>query len=130
MAGQALQFLGSLAAVLVIVAVTFLIGFRQAARLASEDEAYELFRLAPGGFEPVEIGFDKNGASAIARDDRGRLAVLVPHGNQFVFRLLAPGSKISAHGGELKFEGLPGVRVTLGENASDWASTDIGDNSV
>lgn len=123
-----MQFLGSLAAILALVLITFLIGFRQAARLSSPEEARDLFRLAPGGFEPVKIGVDENGAAAVARDAEGRVAALVPHGDQFVFRLLAPGTRITHHHGVLEFEGLPGVTIALGAQASDWAFTDSDDN--
>lgn len=123
-----LQFFGSLVAILALVLITFLLGFRQSARLSSQEEAYQLFRLAPGGFEPEQIGVDENGAAAVARDADGRLAVLVPHGNQFVFRLLAPGSKVVLRDRVLEFAGLPGLTIALGEQASDWVSADIGDN--
>ena len=86
MDGAVPQFLGSVLAVAALVALTYILGFRQAGKLESEAEARELFRLAPGGFEPEELGLDSDGGAAIARDEQGRIAVLVPHGNQFVVR--------------------------------------------
>ena len=129
MDGQLLQFLGSLAAVSALVALTYFMGFRNSARLESEAEARELFRLAPGGFEPVAVALDAAGASAIARNAKGLRAVLVPHGNRFVVRHLDPATAITASDGQLVIEGLPRVTITLGQNAGDWATTDIAANS-
>jgi len=129
MSGELIQFVGSLIAVSALVALTYLLGFRSSARLESEDEARELLRLAPGGFEPVEIALDANGAAAIARDVLGGLAVLVPHGNQFVVRHLDPQAHIEAREGRLVITGLPSAKIVLGDRARDWATTDIGANS-
>lgn len=129
MPGALPQLLGSLVAVVAIVAVTWALGFRRAARIESHDEARELFSLAPGGFEPEAIALDKQGRAAIARDRQGRVAVLVPHGNQFVFCLLAPGSPISAEGGVLAIHALPAVKIEPDDDAQVWANTDSGDNS-
>jgi hypothetical protein len=130
MDSQLLQFLGSLAAVSALVALTYILGFRSAARLESEHEARELFRLAAGGFEPVEIALDADHAGAIARNAEGRLAVLVPHGNQFVVRCLDPATAIEARDGQLLIAGLPNVMITLGERSRGWATTDIDANSA
>lgn len=125
-----LQFLGSLAAVAAIVALAWLVGSRQGAHLSDEKEARELFRLAPGGFEPVDLAVDTQGGAAIARDADGRLAILMPHGNQFVFRLLPPGIAIEAKGDSLVIACLPGMRITIGEGVGVWATADSGDNSA
>ena len=126
---EVVQFLASLAAVLAIVAIAWLLGSRDGARLSDKEEARELFGLAPGGFEPDDVALDANGAAAIARDADGRLAMLVPHGNQFVFRLLPPGTLICAEGDSLTIGNRPEARITIGESARDWANTDSGDNS-
>lgn len=123
------QFLGSLAAVVAIVAVASALRFRQFATLGSETEALELFRLAPGGFEPVAIALDHEGRSAIARDADSRIGVLVPHGNQFVFRLLPPGSAISLEQDRLAIRALPNVQIRPMGDASLWANTDSSDNN-
>ena len=70
------------------------------------------------------------GAAAIARDVDGRLAVLVPHGNQFVARYLDSAASIEAGGGQLVIAELPGVTIALGDRAEDWATTDIDANSA
>lgn len=129
MSDQLLQFIGSLAAVTALVVATWLLGFRQSATLSSADEARDLFRLAPGGFEPFRIGLDVQGRAAIAADSAGRKAVLVPHGNQFVFRPVTPESPVDAGDGRITIPGLPNVRLELGEDAGSWATTDITANS-
>lgn len=129
MYGDLLQFGILLAAITAIAGVAWLLGFRQTAALSSVDEASELFRLAPGGFEPVEIGLDNAGACAIARDAAGRRGVLLPHGSQFVFRLLTPGSEAWAEDGALHIASLPGLHIRLGDAAEGWATTDSDANS-
>lgn len=123
------QFAGSLAAVVALVALAWVMGFRQSGNLASEAEARDLFRLAPGGFEPVEIGLDDKGSAAIARDAEGRLAVLVAHGNQFVVRPVEPGQLHSGENGIVRVTvARTLVSIELGEAAACWTTTDTGDN--
>lgn len=129
MSGELLKFFASVVAVAAIIAAAYHLGFRKAGRLADKGEAEELFQLAPGGFEPAEIGVDIDGAAAIARDAKGRLAVLVPHGNQFVFRLLAPGATIIADKGKLIIPGLADLQIDLDEETRGWATTDTDANS-
>lgn len=129
MAGEVLQFAGSLAAVAVLVAFTYFLGFRHSPQIDSTEEARDLFRLAPRGFEPVEIALDGEGRAAIGKDRDGRLAVLVPHGSQFVVRPVSPGAKVAARNGALVIEGLPRVPLHLGDGAEDWAATDSDANT-
>lgn len=124
MQAELLQFLASLAAVVAIVAAAWMLGSREGASLTSVDEARDLFALAPGGFEPVAIGMDSEGRTAIARDGEGRIAVLVPHGNKFVVRIVPSGTIIRARQGTLEIASWPRVNLTLGEDAGDWATTD------
>lgn len=128
MDSEALQFAGSLAAVAILVAATYFLGFRYSAQIDSPEEARHLFRLAPGGFEPVDIGLDNEGRAAIARDRGGRLAVLVPHGSQFVVRPVPPDAAIVALNGRVQVEGFERVILQLGTDAGGWATTDSGGN--
>ncbi|MWV28753.1 hypothetical protein GRF63_12635 [Erythrobacter sp. GH3-10] len=120
MDGVWVQFLGSLLAVVLIVLLTWFLGFRTAAKLDSEAEATAQFQLAPGGFEPASLALDRQGASAIARDAQGRIAVLVPHGTHFVVRLLNEGSAITARDGVLQIAGIESLQLDLGESAERW----------
>ncbi len=130
MDGEAMQFAGSLLAVALLVALTYFLGFRQPGTLDSESEAKALFQLAPGGFEPAELALDTSGAAAIARDAEGRIAVLVPHGNQFVVRPLHSDIVITAHDGKLRIPGMESVHLELGERAGDWAAADSDANKA
>ena len=129
-----MQFLASLIAVLLLVLLTWFLGFRQPAKLESESEAQELFRLAPGGFEPVSLAIDTDGAAAIARDRDGQVALLVPHGHHFAVRPLRPGAQIIAQEGSLRIAEMQKLQLHLGESAGDWtgdwATTDIDANNA
>ncbi len=129
MGGETVQFLGALAAVVALVAITYVLGFRLSGRISSIEEAAELFRLAPGGFEPASIALDEKGEAAIARDGVGRIALLIQHGSQFVVRELPDGTPIRAVEGRLEIEPVPAARLRIGDDAGDWATTDIDANS-
>ena len=124
MGSEFAQFAGSLAAVAMLVALTYFLGFRRGGQLESLEEARHLFRLASGGFEPVEIALDGEGRGAIARDSEGRLALLAAHGSQFVVRPIPPDAMIVARDGCLEIEGMGSDALLLGESARDWATTD------
>ena len=112
-------------AVLALVALTWLLRFRQPPQLGSTDEARAQMRLAPGGFEPVAIALAPQGHGAIGRDAAGRLLALVPHGSRFVARLVRPGWRPVQEDGLLFLE-LEDRRfaIDLGAAAADWIITD------
>lgn len=119
-----LQFLLSLGAVTAIVLLTHFLGFSRSAKLSDEAEAHDLLSLMPGGFQPREIALGEDGDGAIARDAKGRLAVLVPHGGQFVARPLDPLAELCAEGGVLTVTspeiGRKPFSLYLGDRAQDW----------
>ncbi|WP_340588561.1 hypothetical protein [Erythrobacter alti] len=127
MDAQLLQFFGSLAAITALVVAAHYLGFSKGGRLESEAEARSLFQLMPGGFEADEIALDAKGCGAIARDREHRLAVLVPHGKQFIARPLGPDAKSSVDGGTLKIDdpilGAKPIALRLGEAAANWANS-------
>ena len=96
MPGEALQFAASLAAIIVLVAITYGLGFRTGATLSDEAEARELFRLAPGGFEPEDIILDANRTCALARD--GGKSFRPPAAAWKPFRRPAPAGRKRRHG--------------------------------
>ncbi|KLI65255.1 hypothetical protein AAV99_04870 [Aurantiacibacter marinus] len=126
MDSQMLQFAGSLAAIAAVIALAHFLGFSRGGRVATETEARALFALAPGGFETVELCLDEEGRGAIARDSAGRLAVLLPHGGQFVARVLEPGARLTADGDRLSIEGSASgrkpVTLHLGNAAQGWTN--------
>lgn len=120
---------GSVIAVAALVALAWLLGFRGSARLVSEDEARELARLAPGGFEPTSILLDIKGRAAVARNARGELLALLPHGNRFVQRPIAPQQLTMDADGTLVIacEGRQ-FHLEPGSDAQGWATADINAN--
>lgn len=124
MQGLLLQFVGSLAAIIAVVLLAHKLGFSRRAKLTSEDEALALFRLAPGGFEPIAIALDEDGRAAIARDARNRLAVLLPHGSHFVAMRVEQDVDLVADGDILhvQAEHIPAQALKLGPIAQDWAA--------
>ncbi|MFB0612985.1 hypothetical protein [Aurantiacibacter poecillastricola] len=124
MATPLLQFAGSLLAVAVLVALTWLLGSQTEPRLESEQEARELLRHSPGGFEPVEIALANNGCAAIANDNAGRQAVVVPHGSRFVTRMLPANTPITMRGEVLDIEVNPPLVLALDDKAKYWTGAD------
>lgn len=93
MAGQALQFLGSLAAISALVAIAAWL------KLGTPDDTERLdtpARIAAAaasavpGFTPVATTADPSGEAALARDGDGRIIVLRRHGAHYAGRLLTP----------------------------------------
>jgi hypothetical protein len=120
MMGELVQFAASLAAVTLLVAVVHLAGFSRPARLADEQEARELARLAPGGFVAQRIALDQNGHGAIIADAAGRLLLLRAHGGQFVPESVERAD-ISAEGGKLLIRhGGQITSLCLGVEAARW----------
>lgn len=119
------KFGGSAIAVAALVALTWLLGFREGARLGSEEEARELARLAPGGFEPTSVIIDSKGRVAVARNARGELLALLPHGNRFVQRPIAPQQLTMDARGRLEIacEGRQFQLEPEGD-AQGWATAD------
>lgn len=122
MSGQFIQFGLSLIAVLAIVACAHWLGFSREGRIESEDEARELFLLAAGGFEPVEVAVDAEGLGAIGKDQSGRLAMLVPHGNRFVVRLAGADARFCICDDILHVampaSGIAGIGLRIGSEAA------------
>ncbi|WP_435200166.1 hypothetical protein [Qipengyuania sp. 902] len=83
-----LQFLGSLAAILVLAAFAWRLKLGPEPRLEDEKAACRAADEAVSGFEPVAIGLDSEGRGALLRDVGGRILLLRPHGSHFAGRLL------------------------------------------
>ncbi len=84
-----LQFLGSLAAILVLAAIAWRLKLGPEPRLDDENAARRAADEAVSGFEPVAIGLDTEGRGALLRDAAGRVLLLRPHGSHFAGRLLS-----------------------------------------
>ena len=97
----ALQFLGSLAAILAIAWLVRRMGLGGELRIRDEDHARELADEQVHGFAPVEIAIDRAGAGAIMRDAEGRVLVLRRHGAHFAGRILTGRAVIRHDQGQL-----------------------------
>lgn len=102
MTAQLLQFAGSLAAVLLLVAVAWHLRLGGEATIADEAEARELADNALCGFDAADIALDRTGRGALLRDAAGRIMLLSPHGNRFVGRLLDARARARLDGERLK----------------------------
>ncbi|UVI40120.1 hypothetical protein [Qipengyuania spongiae] len=89
-----LQFLGSLAAILVLAGMAWKLGLGPGTTIASEDEARVAAEEAFGGYEPRETAIARDGRGVIMRDAAGAIMVLKPHGTHLAGRIL--GSRASA----------------------------------
>lgn len=126
MSAAVLQFLASLAAVAALAVLAHKLGFSRRGRIIDEREAAEILRLAPLGFAPDRVAIDLEGRGAIARDSKGALAVLVPHGGQFIPHRLQSDAHISQSAeGRLSIRQGPPDRfrfeLQLGDAVADWA---------
>ena len=92
------QFLGSLIAILALAGIALWLKLGPTPRLSDEDEARAAADEAVSGFEPVEIGLDREGRGALLRDAEGRILLLRPHGTHFAGRLLTPAARMELDG--------------------------------
>ncbi|MFN2099138.1 hypothetical protein [Altererythrobacter sp. MF3-039] len=92
MSAAAIQFVGSLLAILVLAWIAKKLGLGGELRIESEDHARQLADEVLNGFDPQEIEVGSDGRSAIMRDGSGQVMIMRQHGNKFAGRLLGPGS--------------------------------------
>lgn len=104
---EILQFVASLAAILILAGIAHALRLGQPVRLAGEAEIRHAAGEAVDGYDPVQWAVDRGGNCAILRDADGRLLLLKPHGNKFAGRLLGPGAHAQA--------GAAGLIVASGE---------------
>ncbi|RDC61026.1 hypothetical protein HME9302_02243 [Alteripontixanthobacter maritimus] len=95
---QALQFGGSLAAILLLTYGVYRLRLGTAPTLETDAFAMEEARLADSGFEPVTIARSFDGTAALLMDDAGRIMLLRLHGAQWAGRLLGPNARVSRDG--------------------------------
>lgn len=88
MIGQALQFGGSLAAILLLAWLARRLGLGGDPRLPDADEARRLAGEAIEGYEARDVVLDRDGTGALLRDSAGRVMILRRHGARWAARLL------------------------------------------
>ncbi|MGX7893989.1 hypothetical protein [Tsuneonella sp. HG222] len=124
MGGEVWQFVGSLAAVGILVALVRALGTRAAPVLDGEREARAVAQGLHGGFLAENVIIGRNDDGALLRDSRGRIVAVVAHGAHFVAREIAAGTPARAEGDALVLD-WPGrtERIDLGSGeAADWAA--------
>ena len=98
---QLLQFVGSLAAILVLAAIAWALKLGPAPALSTEEGARQAASEAVDGFEPEDIALDRQGRAALLRDATGAILLLRPHGTHFAGRLLGPQARARLEDGRL-----------------------------
>ena len=121
-----LQFVGSLAAILVLAAIAWRLKLGPEPRLDDENAARRAADEAVSGFEPVAIGLDSEGRGALLRDAGGRILLLRPHGSHFAGRLLSDRADARIEDGVLFIDTAEkrygSARLDLAD-ASAWMKT-------
>jgi hypothetical protein len=127
MIAQALQFVGSLAAILALAWFARRLDLGGDIRIRDEAHLRELTEEALYDFEPVDIAVDRAGFGALARDAHGRVMLLRRHGSHFVGRVLdnhlhvrLDRSLIEVGTGEKHFGK---ITLDLGDEAPAWAAS-------
>ncbi len=117
---------GSLIAILLLAWLAKILKLGGDARLQNEDHARRIASESLCGFHPTEIGLDRAGYGALAKDARNRHMLIRSHGSKFVARMLQPATSarldqnfLMIDVGEIDF--AP-VTLNLGPAAQFWAS--------
>lgn len=127
MIGQALQFGGSLAAILLLAWLARRLGLGGDPRLRDPDEARRLAGEALDGFEARDVVLDRAGIGALLRDTSGRVMLLRRHGARWAARLL------DGHAGvrldrtfmtiATRDRTFGAITLDLGDQAQAWAGS-------
>ncbi len=83
-----LQFLGSLVAILALAAFARALKLGAEPRITDIAEARRAADEAVSGFDPIKIGLDDDGRSALLMEAEGRILLLQPHGSHLAGRIL------------------------------------------
>ena len=89
-----LQFVGSLIAILVLAGLAVLLKLGGRPTLTDESAVVLAAGEVEDGFEPVRSSIARDGATALARDEQGRIMVIKRHGNKFAGRVLTSDASV------------------------------------
>ena len=127
MIAQALQFGGSLAAILLLAWLAGRLGLGGDPRLRDPEDARRLASEALCGYEAQDVVLDRAGIGALLRDSAGRVMLLRRHGVHWVARLL------DSHAGvrldrtfmtiAVSDRTFGAITLDLGDRAQIWASS-------
>ena len=124
---QALQFGGSLAAILLLAWLARRLGLGGDPRLRDPDEARRLAGDALCGFEAQDVVLDRAGIGALLRDSAGRVMLLRRHGARWVARLLDDHSGVRLDRTFMTIaandKAFGAITLDLGDQAQNWATS-------
>jgi hypothetical protein len=124
---QALQFAGSLAAILILAWFARRLGLGGDERLREADEARRLAEEAVCGFDGQDVALDRAGIGALVRDADGRVLLLRRHGARWAARFVdnAGGVRLDRNFLTVATSEKPfgSVTLDLGEQAQVWAAS-------
>ena len=127
MIGQALQFAGSLAAILLLAWLARRLGLGGDPRLRDPEEARRLASEALCGFEAHELVLDRAGIGALLRDPTGRIMLLRRHGVHWVARLLDSHAGVRLDRSFMTIatsdKTFGAITLDLGDQGQIWASS-------
>ena len=127
MIGQALQFGGSLAAILLLAWLARRLGLGGDPRLRDPEEARRLAGEALCGFEARDLVLDRAGIGALLRDSAGRVMLLRRHGVHWVARLLDSHAGVRLDRSFMTIatgdKTFGAITLDLGDQAQVWASS-------
>lgn len=124
---QALQFSGSLAAILLLAWLARRLGLGGDPRLREPEEARRLAGEALCGFEATDVVLDRAGIGALLRDSTGRIMLLRRHGVHWVARLLDGHAGVRLDRSFMTIftrdRRFRAITLDLGDQAQVWASS-------
>ena len=124
---QALQFAGSLAAILVLAWFARRLGLGGDPRLRDPEEARRLAEEALCGFEATDVAVDRAGIGALLRDRDGRVMLLRRHGARWAARLLDGHEGVRLDRTFLTVataeRSFGAITLDLGDEAQVWAGS-------
>lgn len=127
MIAQALQFGGSLGAIVLLAGFARWLGLGGDPRLHDPGEAQRLAEEVLDGFEAHEVVLDRAGVGALLRDPAGRVMLLRRHGARWAGRLLDSDARVQTDRtfmtiatGEKSFGP---ITLDLGDQAQSWSSS-------
>lgn len=127
MTALALQFGGSLAAVLALAWLAAKLRLGGDPRLRDPDEARRLADEAVCGFDAAEVALDRAGIGALLRDREGRVMLIRRHGARWVARLLDSHADVGLDRSFLEIatgeRSFGRITLDLGEQAQVWAGS-------
>ena len=127
MIGQALQFGGSLAAILLLAWLARRLGLGGDPQLRDAQEARRLASEAFEGFEARDVVLDRDGTGALLREAAGRVMVLRRHGARWAGRLLDSHATVRLDRTLLSIatrdKTFGAVTLDLGDEAQVWAES-------